>query len=278
MRKLLLAALLAALPAPALGWGQEGHAVVGEIAQRHLTDAARQEVDRLLRHGTLAAVASWADDVKFTTHASTYDWHFVGIPLARDSYDKAQDCADGECILGALDALSNQLRCGKTDAARAEALRFVTHLIGDLHQPLHTVKDGKGLNELDVTVGFCGVKDKKPCTPSGAKANLHQVWDDLLIGATVWAWGSYVDRLEANWPAEVDIKALLSDDTGPVQWANESHALAQRMHAAVPASRVIDQAYFDKAVLEIDKQLARGGIRLAKALNAAYGTSACPVP
>ena len=280
MRTIALAALLMAAPLQhAWGWGADGHAITAEIAQRHLTDAARQMVDKLLKHGTLASVASWADDVKFTTHKQTRDWHFVDIPLNRPKYDPAKDCKDGNCVIGALDTLKNKLRCGKDDAEKIEALKFVTHFIGDLHQPLHTVLDGEGFNKLTVTIGFCGPTNKsKPCKPSTAKPNFHEVWDETLIGATVFAWGSYVDNLERSWPKEVDIAALMADSTGPIEWAEEAHVEANVVRKAVPKGNVLRKPYYDAALPVLDRQLARGGIRLAKFLNAAYGSNTCPTP
>ena len=281
MRAILLAAALMSAPLQsAWGWGAEGHAITGEIAQRNLSDDARQMVDRLLKHGTLASVASWADDVKFTTHPQTKEWHFVNMPLNRGKYDPAKDCKNGNCVIGALlDTLKNQLRCGKDDNEKADALRFATHLIGDLHQPLHTVLEGGGFNDLKVTMGFCGLTNtSKTCTPSNAKPNFHEVWDGRLINATVFAWGSYVDRLEKSWPKDVDVAALMADSSGPVEWAEESHAAAKTVRTAVPKNGVLQKKYYDTALTVLDRQLARGGVRLAKFLNAAYGANTCPTP
>src|SRR5215467_4969626 len=86
--------LLAVLPAQeALAWGQEGHSIIGEIAQREMKQSTRDVIDKLLRHGSLGSVASWADDVKFTTRPDTKTWHFVDIPLNHDTYD-GLDCKD----------------------------------------------------------------------------------------------------------------------------------------------------------------------------------------
>jgi len=50
-----------------VAWGPEGHEVVGTIAQQLLTDDAEKAVKDLLGDQTLASVANWTDDVRFTS-------------------------------------------------------------------------------------------------------------------------------------------------------------------------------------------------------------------
>src|SRR5690242_8680682 len=81
MKPVWLGVLLAAFPLDfAFAWGEDGHSIVAEIAQRRLNDTARAAVDKVLKHGSMASVANWADDVKFTARPETKAWHFVDIP------------------------------------------------------------------------------------------------------------------------------------------------------------------------------------------------------
>src|SRR6185295_3634404 len=104
----------------ALAWGQEGHAIVAEIAQRRLSDEARAAVASIFRtvspvltYASLASFASWPDDYR-PHHLETTNWHFVDIPLAENTYDPARDCKPddkfGDCIIAELARLKDELR------------------------------------------------------------------------------------------------------------------------------------------------------------------------
>jgi hypothetical protein len=141
--------------ASAWGWGQEGHSIIAEIGQRRLTPAAVAEVARLLGDNhSLASVASWADDER-DIRPETANWHFVDIPINSNSFDPATECAPsdaGDCVIAELERLKSDLRCAANDDLKKDALRFAVHLIGDIHQPLHTVFDQKGGNGISVEV------------------------------------------------------------------------------------------------------------------------------
>jgi hypothetical protein len=77
----------------------------------------------------------------------TYNWHFVDIPLAETRYEAAKHCKPserGDCVVAELDRLRRDLQCAPTDGQKRDALRYVVHFIGDIHQPLHTVDEGRG--------------------------------------------------------------------------------------------------------------------------------------
>lgn len=171
MKTVLAGAVLALLSTQnALAWGQEGHSIIAEVAQREVKPETRKVTDQILNHGTLSSVASWADDVKFTSRKDTYPWHFVDIPLKRDTYappdctDRADPGKGDTCIVAALEKLKTELSCAKDDQSRLDDLRFVVHLVGDTTQPLHTVDDFVGGNGVMVKPEFCGLKDAQ-CTP-----------------------------------------------------------------------------------------------------------------
>ncbi len=73
------------------------------------------------------------------------------------------------------------------------------HFVGDVHQPLHTVLEDRGGNDIAVVVDMNGLTCKRNCQPAPIATNLHAAWDTHLIAKTVWDWGAYVDRLEAGW-------------------------------------------------------------------------------
>jgi hypothetical protein len=259
----------------ALAWGQEGHSIIAEVAQHRLTPAAAAEVARLLGPGrSLASVSSWADDIR-DQRPETYNWHFVDIPLAETKYDADKHCKPtekGDCVVAELERLKTDLRCAPTDDSKRDALRYVVHFVGDTHQPLHTVAEARGGNDIHITARLAGAKICKggPCPIHASRSNFHSVWDGTLIRATTWDWGAYVDRLENGWlasPAARDV-----DPGTPTQWAEETHQVARRIWDELLEQRVVDDAYYAKVLPALDRQLSVAGLRLANFLNKAYGS------
>jgi hypothetical protein len=268
----ILAAALAVLaPGAAWAWGASGHSIVAEIAERRLNDHAAQQVALILGRGhSLASVSSWADDVR-PSRPQTANWHFVDIPIAQSAYNAATECAqtqNGDCVLGELDRLRGELRCSANPSERNEALRFAVHFVADLHQPLHTVAEARGGNEIAVSVDIHGLTCARGCAVS--QSNLHSVWDTGLIEKSVYDWGAYVDRLENGWLTSDEAKAAARSRATPLDWALDTHAQAQRIWALTPANGVLDDAYFAAAQPILDRQLSLGGIHLAQYLNDAF--------
>jgi hypothetical protein len=149
-----------------------------------------------------------------------------------------------------------------TPAQRRDALKFVVHLVGDVNQPLHTVAELRGYNDLAVC--YFSSPAKNDCLPT----NLHIVWDVGLIRSMFWNWGGYVDYLETDWlPAHND-PAL--DAGTPVDWALEAHKAARDVAVAgVTMDAHLGADYLAAVRATLDRQLAVAGLRLARTLNEA---------
>jgi S1/P1 Nuclease len=243
----------------ALGWGQEGHQVVANIAELHLTAKAREVVREMLdANGSIAAVSTWADEIR-PSRPETAPWHYINIPLNASSIDPAGDCPNGDCVTAAINRFVNVLRDNSsTLGAKNEALKFVVHFVGDLHQPLHCEDNNdRGGNGLQV-IFF------------GENTNLHSVWDTLLIKRINNDTQSYTTKLDAA-IKESDRAAW---EKGTVEdWALESHAVAQKVaYGALPPGQSPDLGlkYLGIAAPAVDLQLQRAGIRLAHILNQAF--------
>ena len=270
-------AAICSLAGHARAWGPEGHSVIAEIAQRRLTPAASAAVSKILGRGvSLASVAMWADDVR-PGRPETYNWHFVNIPLEDSSYDAALHCAatpKGDCVVAELERLRNELRCAPTDVAQNQALRFAVHFVADLHQPMHTLREKQGGNQVLVATYIAGATCTGRCTPTPTLTNLHAVWDTTILSKAAWDWGALVEIVEKNLPQYVQGASPSSE---PRDWAIETHGVAKSVWAATPANGVIDEDYYRMALPIALQQLGRGGVRLAAFLNDAYGNTACPV-
>jgi len=264
MRILLLASLLAlALGQEAQAWGQEGHSIVAELAQRRLTPTARSKIMEILGGDvSMASVASWADNVR-DGFPKSYNWHFVDIPLGGYNYDPNRDCKDtsrGDCIINAIERSKRILANEMVDRKeRKEALKYLIHFVGDVHQPLHTVLEYVGGNTFPVTFFVDPGRSRKE------KTNLHIVWDSGVIRSTVWDWGAYVERLEEKWlPGKDTMK--LSGGT-PVDWALDAHQIAINVAFKAEMDGDLGDEYLQSARPMVDQQLALAGLRLARLLN-----------
>jgi acid phosphatase len=279
LRRFVSLAALAFAPALCHAWGQEGHSIVAEIAQRRLTPDAAMAVAKLQGGASLASVASWADDVR-GERKGDFNLHFVDIPRGEHEYDEKTHCAPsekGDCVVKALQRAQQALRCAPAEDARREALRYVVHFVGDVHQPLHATGDLEGGNAFKVHGSLHGQTCKGTCALESG--NLHSLWDSGLIRRTVWDWGAYVERLEKTLLATQDFD-LKSGGDQPADWAIQSHAVGELVwnDKLIPADGTIDDAYYAAVLPVLDQQLALGGLRLARLLNETFAPGSCSAP
>ena len=257
----LLFAVLAVFPASrALAWGVEGHRIVGLLAESELTPAARAEVQRLLAgeaDPTLAGVAAWADEVRDEPRwRHTSRWHWVNLPRTNPcTFDAARDCRNGDCVVGAIErqlALLADRR--KSDRVRREALKFVVHFVGDVHQPFHAgFGFDRGGNDTQLRFDRQGW-------------NLHSLWDGPMVRQVGLSPTDYARQLRAAPPLSPERQRALS--APPAQWAVES---CQAIHddGLYPARRAIGRGYLERHRPLAERRLREAGARLAEALNTA---------
>jgi nuclease S1 len=145
VRLLLFAAVMVAT-SQAQAWGPDGHAIVAAIAEARLDPAIRAQVAQLLSCDQTGAqhldqIASWADAVR-TRDQTTGPWHFVDIPLQTQLFDPNRDCAGGNCVVAQIRRFASVLaNRNDTPQHRLDALKFLVHFVGDIHQPLHCETD-----------------------------------------------------------------------------------------------------------------------------------------
>ena len=255
-------------------WGPQGHEIVDRIAELHLTPRTLQAVNQLL-NGTNAPVtihisdddvANWPDHVR-SRRPETAPWHFVDIPFRAERFDPARDCTEHKgCVVEAIRDNERLLVDREaTDKERVEALKFLVHFVGDIHQPLHCAERNgdKGGN-------LCQVK--WPDAPKPTK--LHVVWDVNLVDKNLHdraldklAYADYLNRTLAGPNAKA-----WSGGT-PADWAWESHQHAvTEVYYTVPANglpELLSADYIRKGQALVDIQLTKAGLRLAELLNQA---------
>lgn len=258
MRRILNAILLLLLAGspPAWAWGPQGHEVVALVAGRHLSAKARTEAARLLGgNAMLVHDSNWADEIR-DQRRETGSWHYVDIPLGARVYDRKRDCPDGDCVVAQIEkdmrVLANR---GLGDGPRREALRFVIHLVADIHQPLHAVdNDDRGGNQVRVTLGR-------------TRANLHRIWDGEVVEVLGNDSASIAERIERTL-SPLERKGWAAGM--PTQWANEAHVIARdRIYPELAGRHELrlprDYAWRQADITRL--QLAKAGLRLALVLN-----------
>ncbi|XP_022150586.1 endonuclease 2 [Momordica charantia] len=261
------------------GWGVDGHAAVCKIAQSRLSRAAADAVQQLLpdsASGDLASVCSWADRVKFYYHWSSA-LHFIDTPDSLCSYQYDRDCKDqagviGRCVAGAINNYTSQLLKYQAQPSQSkynltQALLFLSHFMGDIHQPLHVgFTTDRGGNTIDVHWYT-------------RKQNLHHIWDDSIIETAEEKFYNFsvdglVDAIQMNitkgWRNHVEEwEKCSSNEVACTEiYASESiQAACDWAYKGASEGSILEDKYFFSRAPIVNLRLAQGGVRLAAVLN-----------
>ncbi len=242
---------------PVWAWGRLGHRVVAEFADRHLSPTVRAEIAEILEPGeSLADASTWADENRTRIHGSG-PWHFADVPLDEERYNDRL-AGSGQIVPKLREFRGILADRRRSPAARREALRFVVHLVGDLHQPLHIGEHhDRGGNTLQIHF-------------YRRKTSLHHLWDDLIL--------EHRTRGEDRWVAELSaiddpISRSAAMDGTLEEWATGSLHAAQlayqnpRTGRRIESGETLEDAYYEASLPIVRRQLYLGGSRLAWVLT-----------
>jgi hypothetical protein len=307
MRKALAVFFLIVVSAcNVFAWGRDGHRIVCRIAFQSLSSEDQQEVERLTKayktppdndlkiegypdacifpdvaRSKAVDARKKGDTASPWLHFEPFNaWHFLNVARSV-KHIPASACANN-CVVFAIEKHSHDLQTATNDQDRAEALIFLGHWVGDIHQPLHISyeKDQGGNLIQPVTGGFYPIP-QIPDKPD-ATLNLHSVWDSGIIrqdlpGPDVL---NFADTLQATITA-AQRKAWLTSK--PLQWAQESYDITTLpdvkyckrascdagCEALTAAGRVLTEAYQDEFADDVELRLEQAGTRLASLIHAA---------
>jgi hypothetical protein len=273
----------------ALAWGDEGHMVVGLIADHYLAADVRAQVDSMLATDSsgltatdIAAEATWADKYR-NAHRETAAWHFVDTELSDGDIDAAcfghpslpaNTPASGgvaqDCVVDKVDQFSLELRDPNTaPAERLLALQFLLHFVGDMHQPLHS-SDSRDRGGNDETVSASGI----------AAGKLHAYWDTAFVNKL----GTDQNKVAAALIARITSSQIAQwQQQTPRDWSLEAFDIARTdVYGKLPTPDSsgkyrLPASYVSNARSVVATQLSRAGVRLAKILNDALGNGAAAV-
>lgn len=251
-RLLFFVLLIISFEQGALAWGQKGHDTTCAIAERHLTKKAKRQIADLLDGRSIVYWSNWLDNASHTSQYSyTKTWHYKNIDEGQ-TFDEAPLLETGD-VVRALDEQTTRFKSGKLGREEKQlALKVVVHLMGDLHQPMHMGhKSDLGGNKW--FVGFFG-----------QTLPLHTVWDENLVErAHAWSyteWTDQLDRVENTMVKEVQ-QGSFED------WARETHQLATAVYRGALEGSSQSYDYVAQWTPIVERQLLRGGLRLAAVLN-----------
>lgn len=259
MKKIIIILVCIYMPFAAGAWGVLGHRIVGEVADRYINAKTRKAIQQILGAESMAMTANWADFIKSdTSYNYLSNWHYVNLPadLSKTDVFSFLDHQSGPNIYNKINEMVTALKNPKSTAVEKKlALRMLIHLIGDLHQPMHTArKEDLGGNRIFLTW-------------FGEKSNLHKVWDESMVDFQQLSYTEYTKAINHPTPAQFITwqKASLKD------CVFESYDICNKIYATgIKNDDKLSYKYNFDWIGTVNEQLVKGGIRLAKVLNDIY--------
>lgn len=273
--KTFIAALALLSSSAVFAWGNTGHRVVGDIATRFLDIDVLVKANKLLKGQSLAHASTWPDEIKSdpATYENTFNWHYTTWQSEDHEHSENEENETTGFLLKSINDQLAVLRDPKaTDDKKAFSLKFLIHLVGDIHMPLHV---GAG---TDQGGNFCKV------TYMGKPTNLHALWDEGLIGSTNLSY-TELSKFVSEGKTIEEVKATKNGSI--VEWALESKNIVATLYPAdvTPSSEPLSvRTYCKKEVLPeempklsyeyaykfipvLEKRLYQAGVRLGMLLN-----------
>jgi hypothetical protein len=255
LNKLIIGIAAAAMSFQALSWAQTGHRVTGAIAEHYLSTEAQHAISQLLINENLAEASTYADEMKSNPtefwKKTANPWHYVNV-FDGKTYSDVAPPPEGNAVT-ALEMFSKQLKSKQSSLEEKQlALRFIVHIIGDLHQPFHA---GNGLDRggNDVKLQFFW-----------EDSNLHRVWDSGLIDRQKLSYTEWTQKLSSKISSQ---QAAQWMEVNPKAWIAESAKLRATLY---PESDKLSWDYQYQNLPLVKQRLQMGGVRIAAYLNAIF--------
>ncbi len=277
-RKVIVALFFVTLSfflSPVFAWNETAHMLVAKIAYDKLNPATRVKIDRLIGYlhqeyadiNTFPQAAVWADKIRWQQKLDVFThWHYIDQPLIKDGGNPDINIIDTDNAMWAIEKIRAFIPNEKANSfERARFLALLIHIVGDIHQPLHTValvsakypKGDRGGNDYIVNY-----KNKS--------SNLHKVWDEG-VGAFAQSNTSIDDTsaqaiaIVAHYPPSYFADRLKQKEVQ--QWLKEGLKIADADVYSTPENQPLSTAYVKQGSAIAEQQVAIAGYRLAEMLN-----------
>lgn len=292
-------------------WGCKGHQTVAYIAEKHLTPEAKQMVEKLLANNPIdpklkrwcgnatsdlmVDASTWPDDVR--NERNNGPWHYIDIQRGKHKGSPEEYCGTEGCVTRAIEEQRAILKDKSADPLkRAEAVRYLIHFVGDMHQPLHAINNGDNGGNCVAVKYFHHEPLPNSAHPEREdfSPNLHQIWDTEIVERDMEVSNPhrYADELDEKFRAESS--AWEASGIQVENWAWESHERAEVVvYDAFPEKigiepdikpkgcadnnqmgkrmfekhLVVGETYQSSAAKAAETALAEAGVRLAMILN-----------
>jgi hypothetical protein len=254
--KILSLAVFVFLSLQLFAWGYKAHYVIAEIAEQNLTPKAKTKVDELLNGKKMVYWADWMDKIRSdSTYDFTRTWHYANVDSGY-TYETMPKLETGDVVVATDLAIEVIKSKTQNDSIKAMYLKFLIHLVGDIHCPVHAGRaTDRGANRHHI-IWF------------GEETNLHSMWDSQFIGAArVWSYSEWAANLMAG-IASVDI-AQMQRGT-PTEWFGETVSIADYVYKVSPQGQNYSYAYIYRHSHVLEQQLTLAGYRLAYVLNTIF--------
>jgi len=234
-------------------WGKTGHRIIGEIAEKQLSDQVKEIIYDILDGESLSSVSTWADEMRSNPNWRPYDkWHYINLPLAIEYADA--DVPE-ENVVTIIKRCILILKSKSSDKETKKFyLKYLIHLVGDLHQPMHTGRY-EDYGGSKIPLKFKGRKGEKTTT------NLHVLWDSGLIDDFKMSFTEFSNHLENKF-GRTEVQQLTVLD-----WTFESHQYARDIYKNTPSNAYISYDYIYKYHPILEKRLYFAGVRLGNLIN-----------
>jgi hypothetical protein len=258
LKKIILPVIVIGFTLTLISWGVTGHRTIGKIAEKHLSPKAAAAVADLLGTETMADVSTYADQVRSQEqYKYTAPWHYINMPsgLNESDFNAAVTNQTKDNVYSALIKCKSDL----TDPTKSReekifALKFIVHMVGDLHQPMHVSRsEDQGGNKIKIT--FLG----KP-------GNLHGLWDSGLPEHEGLSYEQLAEKIDHASPKQ--IRKWQGDNM--IKWLYESYQVSEQLYADAVKTPNFDEAYYQTHIPVFEDRMEKAGIRLAGVLNEIY--------
>lgn len=241
----------------AAAWGRQGHATIAKIAENNLKPSVKKTIEKYLGDHSIVYYSAWMDDYRSTPeYGFTTTWHTAPVNEDLRYEDALLNPKKGNAIYGleqAIEALKDYKNL--PDSTVEVNLKYIIHLVGDMHCPSHVKYSGRNMN---YKVSFAKMAD--PVT-------IHSVWDSHIITLTkFYSFSELAEELDI-----LDRKTQKAIAAGtPRDWFHDCAVRCEKQFDMAKPDQNLGKDFLNEAIILCETQMQYAGYRLAAVLNSLF--------